>query len=218
MVGRKKQEERKARKKLRILAAGDIHGDRKLAKELAERAKNEHIDLVILTGDITFLGESTDDIIGPFAKQGKKVLIVPGNHETVATADFLTEVYSNTKNIHGYAVEFGDVGIFGAGGTSNVGPFSRFSESELYDLLKKGFNQVKDKKVKLMVTHCHPSNTLIERFTQFFGGSSGIERAIKKFKPDIAICSHVHEAGGIEEKVGKTKLINVSRTGRVIEI
>jgi len=205
-------------KKLKILAAGDIHGDKKLTKKLAERAKKENVDLVILTGDLTFFEESTDKIIGPFAKQGKKVLIIPGNHETLATTDFLTELYSNTKNIHGYAVEIENVGIFGAGGTSNVGPFSHFSNSELYELLKKGFNQVKDKKVKIMVTHEHPSNTLMEKFTHFFKGSSGIERAIKKFKPDIALCSHIHEAGGIEEKIGNTKVINVAREGKIIEV
>ena len=211
MVGRDK-------KKLKILAAGDIHGDKSLTKSLAMRAKKENVDLVILTGDLTLFEQSTDDIIGPFAKQGKKVLIIPGNHETVATTNFLTEVYSNTKNIHGYAVEMGDVGIFGAGGTSNVGPFSVFSDRELYELLGKGFNQVKDKKIKLMVTHGHPTNSFIEKFTQFFGGSYGIEKAIKRFKPDIALCSHVHEAGGIEEKIGKTRLINVSREGKIIEI
>ena len=100
-------------KKLKILAAGDIHGDTSLTKRLAEKAKKENVDLVILTGDLTWAEQSTDNIIGPFAKAGKKVLLIPGNHETLATADFLAEVYPNTKNIHGYAMKFGDVGIFG---------------------------------------------------------------------------------------------------------
>jgi len=37
---------------------------------------------------------------------------------------------------------------------------------------------------------------------------------IDKFKPDILLCSHVHEAEGIEEKVGKTKVINVGKKGK----
>ena len=35
------------RRKLKILAAGDIHGDSRLANQLAERANKEKVDLVI---------------------------------------------------------------------------------------------------------------------------------------------------------------------------
>ena len=92
-------------KKLKILAAGDIHGDTGLAEKLAERAEKEHCDLVILCGDLTMMDQSTDNIIGPFKKRKEKVLILPGNHETVATVDFLAELYG-VKNIHGYSVKY----------------------------------------------------------------------------------------------------------------
>ena len=45
--------------------------------------------------------------------QNQKVLLIPGNHETIATADFLAELYG-MKNIHGYSVEYGDVGPTGS--------------------------------------------------------------------------------------------------------
>jgi Icc-related predicted phosphoesterase len=32
------------------------------------------------------------------------------------------------------------------------------------------------------------------------------------------ICSHIHEAAGIEEKLGKTKVINVGTEGKIIEV
>lgn len=69
-----------------------------------------------------------------------------------------------------------------------------------------------------MITHVHPSNTKMEKFTKFFPGSGGVKKAIDTFKPDILLCSHVHEAEGIEEKVGKTRVINVGRKGKIIEI
>lgn len=202
-------------KKLKILAAGDIHGDTSLAEKLAERAKKENVDLVILCGDLTMGERSTANLIGPFKKRNEKVLLIPGNHETVATADFLAEVYG-VKNIHGYSVKYGNVGIFGAGG-ANIGLF-QMDEKEIYDLLKKGFDKIKDLSKKIMVTHVHPSGTKMEKFTQIFPGSSGIKRAIAKFHPDILLCSHVHEAEGIEEMVGKTKVINVGKKGKIIEI
>ncbi len=207
-------------KKLKILAAGDIHGDTGLTKKLAEKAKKEKVDIVILTGDLTFGNEPVNGLLKPFEKEKKQVLLIPGNHEPVSTINFLSEVYSNVKSLHSYSVRFKskerDVGIFGAG-SSNIGIF-QISERKIYNLLKKGFEKVKNSKKKIMVTHVHPSNTLIEKFTDFFKGSSGVERAIKKFKPDIALCSHVHEAAGIEEKIGNTRVINVGKKGKIIEV
>lgn len=205
------------KKKMKILAAGDIHGDSSIAKRLAQRAKKEKVDLVILAGDLTFFEASEKGLIAPFEKAKKKVLLIPGNHETIATADFLTEIYSNAKNIHGYSVKVGDIGIFGTGG-ANIGPFSRMKESELYDNLKKGFDNLKNVKTKIMVTHVPPSPSLVDKFMRESVGSSGVKKAIKKFQPDIAISSHIHEASGIEENIGKTKMINVGREGRIIEI
>ena len=86
---------------MKILATGDIHGDVSLVKKLAKKAKDEDVDLVLITGDITYFDQGVDGLIGPFKKAGKKVLFIPGNHDSVATADFLTEFYG-IKNVHGY--------------------------------------------------------------------------------------------------------------------
>jgi len=197
-------------KKLRILAAGDIHGDASLVKRLAEKAEKEKVDLVILAGDITSPIE-TKNLIKPFKDKHKKVLILPGNHDSFATIDFLSELY-DLKNIHGYSVKAGDIGIFGAGGAIGFDT----SEKELFNILKKGDSVLKDVKKKIMVTHMHAKDTKSE----FSGieGSSGIRKAIKEFKPDILIHSHIHEAEGIEEKIGNTKVINVGRRGKIIEV
>ncbi|RLE38984.1 hypothetical protein DRJ17_02200 [Candidatus Woesearchaeota archaeon] len=202
-------------KKMKILATGDIHGDTRAAKQLAEKAAEENVDLVVISGDITFSEQSTDNLIGPFKKKNLKVLLIPGNHESIATADFLAELYG-VKNIHGYSVRYDDVGIFGAGG-ANIG-LQQHSEEELFDLLKKGHDRIKYLKKKVMVTHVHPSDTKMEKFTNLFPGSSGVKKAIETFKPDILLCSHVHEAEGIEEKIGETRVINVGKKGKIIEL
>ncbi|MFH1398860.1 MAG: hypothetical protein ABIG95_02005, partial [Candidatus Woesearchaeota archaeon] len=63
-----------------------------------------------------------------------------------------------------------------------------------------------------------PTGTTMEKLTHFFPGSEGVRKAIDEFKPDILLCSHVHEAEGLEEKVGKTRVINVGKQGKIIEI
>ena len=126
---------KKHSKKTKILAVGDLHGDTGLVKKLAEKAKEEGVDLVILAGDLTLAEESTKNLIGPFVKANKQVLLIPGNHESVATIDFLAERYAPTKNIHGYSFIKDDLGIFGAGGTE-MG-MHQIKDTEIFDLLKK---------------------------------------------------------------------------------
>ena len=201
---------------MRILAAGDIHGDRSLAQRLAEKAEKENADLVIITGDITHFDQSADGIMGPFVAKKKKVLFVPGNHDSFATADFLVAMYG-VKNIHGYSVRYEDVGIFGCGG-ANVGPVTILQEKEIMDLLQKGFDKIKYLPKKIMVTHVHPSDTAMEKFSNFIPGSSGVKKALDEMKPDFLLCSHVHEAEGIEEMVGLTKVINVGKEGTILDL
>ena len=75
---------------------------------------------------------------------------------------------------------------------------------------------LKDARKKIMVTHMHALGSKSE--FSGFEGSSGIRKAIEKLQPDIFIHSHIHEAEGIEEKIGKTRVINVGRKGRILEI
>ncbi|VVB84058.1 Calcineurin-like phosphoesterase [uncultured archaeon] len=201
-------------KKTKILAIGDIHGDTGLVKRLAEKAVKENVDLVILAGDFTFLDQSTKNLIGPFIKAKKQVLLIPGNHESTATADFLAEMYPNTKNIHGYSFKKDNVGIFGAG-AGDVG-INYIKDSEIFNLLKKGHENVKDSEKKIMVTHMHPEGSKAE--FSGFPGSKAVKKAIKEFHPDVLITAHIHEASGMEEQMGNTKVINVSRKEKIFEI
>lgn len=210
--------EEKKDKLLKILAASDIHGDTTQINKLADQAEKEDVDLVVLCGDLTMFETSTDNIIGPFAKKNKKVLLIPGNHETVATADFLAELYEpHARNIHGYSVKYKDVGIFGAGGATNVGPVPPIEEDEMFDLLKKGFDKIRYLSKKIMVTHIQPADSKMD-VSKFVPGSDAVKKAVNQFKPDILLCGHVHEAEGLEEKVGKTRVINVGRKGKIIKI
>ena len=76
-----------------------------------------------------------------------------------------------------------------------------------------------------MVTHTPPTNTKMEKFSHLFLGtknvqiaSAGVEKALRSLKPDLLICSHLHEAEGIEEKLDNTLIVNVGRKGKIIEI
>lgn len=199
---------------MKILAVSDVHADTNFIKRLAEQAVKEQVDLVVLAGDLTFADRSTEGIIGPFKQAGKKVLFVHGNHEPAATADFLAELYDST-HLNGTGVMHGKLGIFGAGGAA-PGPFPTSNE-EQYDLLNQAHEAVKSATQKLMVVHEHPAGSQFEQKSGY-PGSWAVRKAVEKFQPDVMVCGHVHELGGIEEKIGKTRVINVARTPKVFEL
>ncbi|MDP3881695.1 MAG: metallophosphoesterase family protein [Nanoarchaeota archaeon] len=201
-------------KKLKLLAASDLHGDSRLAKKLADRAEKEKVDLIVLCGDLLGWAE-TQNLIKPFKEKNKPVLIIPGNWDSFATTDFIASIYG-VKNIHGYSAIYENVGFFGAGGAADSPGPGRISEKEIFETLKKAYGGIKGIEKKIMVTHMHPSPSLSEM--SGVPGSETITKAIKQFKPDILIHGHIHEAGGMEEKIGKTQVINVGREGRIIEI
>ncbi len=198
------------KKKLKILAAGDIHGDTKLAENLAKKAEREKVDLVILTGDIMGLIE-TKNLIKPFTDRKEKVVFVPGNWDSEDTAEVLSKLYG-IKNLDNYYIKHNNIGIFGLG---NPGMLS-LNEKEAFDKLKRNFEKVKNLEKTIMVTHLHAAGTISE--LSGFPGSKGIRKAVEKFQPDLFISGHIHELEGIEDKIGRTRVINVGRKGRIIEI
>lgn len=198
---------------MKILAASDLHGDISAARKLAETAQKEKVNLVILCGDIDTENYG-EKILEEFVKKDKKVLLIPGNWDTFATTDFLADFFG-VKNIHGYSVRYEDIGFFGCGG-ANVGPLTTLSEKEIFDTLKKGFEKISYLKKKIMITHMHPYNSKAE--FSGFKGSKAIKKAIDEFKPDLMLCGHIHEAEGIEDKIGNTIVFNVGKKGKVISL
>ncbi|MEM2954392.1 MAG: metallophosphoesterase [Candidatus Nanoarchaeia archaeon] len=197
---------------MRILAIGDLHGDLNKAKELAELAKEKSVDLILLNGDFTIGDRHTPGLLKVFKDTGKPIAMLPGNHESLATFESLLEHYE-IKNLHGYSLKLGDVGLFGCG-SADLGLF-QLSEKEIYYLLKKSHENIKTCKKKIMVTHVRPKGI---KFDNLFSGSSAVAKAIKAFKPDIALCAHIHEAEGLEDFIGHTKVITVGKNGKILEI
>lgn len=200
---------------MKILALSDIHGDKSFVRRMAEKGAKEKVDLVILAGDlVNEFDDSSEGLIGPFKEKGLEVAIIPGNHEGLAEIEFIKEKYG-AINLHGYSMKFGDVGIFGCGYADIV--MHTLTDEEFHSTLKKAHESIKDCKKKLMVTHVQPNDSILGLKMPGWG-SAGVRKAIEEFKPDIHICGHIHETHGIEEVIGKTKVINVGKTGKIIEI
>lgn len=192
-------------KKLRILAAADIHGDVDIAKKLAEKAKKGKVDLVILAGDLSGYYEENGKVLEPFIKEKQKIAFVPGNWES--TKEHLV-LKSFAKSLDNYYITCGDVAIAGTSWKSGL-------NYEDLENLKANFKRMKPNK-KILVSHWHASGTLAE--FSGFKGDKFLRKAVEELKPDLLISAHIHEAEGIEDKIGKTRIIQVGRNGTIIEI
>lgn len=199
---------------MKILAISDVHGDKAFMRRMAEKGKQEKVDLVIIAGDLVDQGNMPEGLIGPFKEQGLEVAIIPGNHEGLADINFLTEKYG-AINLHGYSLKIGDVGIFGCG-YGDIG-MHQLTEQQFFDTLRLAHESLGDVKKKIMVTHVQPNNSILGLHMPHWG-SSGVRKALEEFQPDAHICGHIHETHGIEEMIGKTRVMNVGKTGKIIEI
>ena len=196
---------------MKVLAVGDLEGDRTLAESLADRADLEGVDAILFCGDIV---DDEDNPNGVLAAFRKPVFVVPGNHDSPSTFDFLVQRYK-AKNLQGYGYKAGKFGFFGCGSV-NLGIWQQ-SETEIFEMLKRGAEYVKDCERKVLVSHVHPSKSMMSKVSGF-EGSEGLRKAIEELQPDLVFCSHVCEAEGIEELIGNTKVVNVGRKGVVVNL
>ncbi len=195
----------------RILAASDIHDSKSAVEKLAKKALEKKVDIVILAGDIHSYHEGDENILEPLIKTKKKLLFVPGNCESHAEHEHLKK---SMKSIHGYYVTYNDVGIAGIGS-----PDWTLEHDDMdFLMIKKQMEKMKPHK-KILVSHLHAAGTMAENFG-FLGGKGDdvLRYAVEKFQPDLLISGHIHEAEGIEDKIGKTHVVQVGRRGRIIEI
>ncbi|MCK5321602.1 metallophosphoesterase [Candidatus Pacearchaeota archaeon] len=195
-------------KKLKILAAADLHGNVDIAKRLSEKAKKGKVDLVVLAGDVYGYSEGKPGILKPFRKAGQKIVFVPGNCDFDEECKILAR---EGKSIHNYYVTYSGVGIAGIGSPN----WKLSLDGEDLGSIKKNFNRMKTRK-RVLVSHLHAEGTKAE--FSGIGGDEILRKAVENFEPDLLIAAHIHEGEGIEDRIGKTRVVQVGRRGKILEI
>ena len=143
---------------MKIISFGDIHED---TSNLAKiKPDLETADLIVISGDLTNCRGKTETkaVLDAIKKYNEHLLAQYGNMDMRVVDGYLTQ---EGINLHGNGYLFGDVGIFGCGGSSPT-PFhtpSEISEADIERLLTNGYNKVKDAKWKIMVSHTPYAST-----------------------------------------------------------
>lgn len=197
---------------MRILAFSDVHGSQSIIFKIREKAKE--CDLILCCGDITPSHGMTINTAKQIGKFDVKVLAIPGNFET---PDDMKKVCSQLGwiDLDGKSIEIEGLTFFGCGG-GNTSPFNttyELTEGELQEKL----DNFSSKDRFVFMSHC-PSKGFLDVVSGQHVGSEAIAEFVKKTQPLLQFCGHIHEEGGKESMIGKTKVYNVARQVKVVDI
>ncbi len=189
---------------MKITCIADIHGE----TTSLELLKKINPEMILIAGDITNFGGvmQVSNVINKLSEICQRIYAVPGNCDYPEVLNFLEE---KGISLHGKGVETGKIGIFGAGG-SNPTPFNtpfEISEKEITDLLKAGYKQISNTKIKILLAHAPPYGILDRTSSGIHAGSRAMREFLENHKIDFMICGHIHEAFGVA-KLNDTIIIN----------
>ncbi len=192
---------------MRIVSIGDIHMSLRSIERLA--AELRAAELVILSGDLTNFGgrDDADKVLAAVRRHVRQVLAVSGNLDQLEVIDFLRD---EGISLHGESRRFGDLGIFGCGG-SNRTPFhtpTELSDEEIGLLLERGYAGVAQAPHVLMVCHTPPAHTATDRISNGqHVGSPTVRAFIEAHQPAVCITGHIHESAAVD-RIGRTVVVN----------
>jgi Icc-related predicted phosphoesterase len=192
---------------MKIVSFGDVH---MATRNLARMGKVlKDTDLIIVSGDLTNFGGVDDarKVIEDVRRACPRVLALAGNLDREEVFPYLER---EEISLHGKGLVVDGIGIFGCGG-SNITPFktpSEFTEEEIADALRRGYEQVKDVRPLVMVCHTPPYDTKCDRILSGKPvGSPAARKFIEEIKPDVCISGHIHESAAADT-IGPTKVFN----------
>ena len=187
----------------------DIHGQHHLLREAADAAKPP-FDVIAVCGDWTTFGRSADLAPGLdlLLATGAPVVGVSGNCDSAEIESYLQ---SRGVSLDGMGRMVAQTGFFGISASNRTGmdtPFER-SEPEILCLLESGYQEIREARRKILISHVPPFNTTADQLRGgVHAGSRSLRNFLERYPVDLVLCGHIHEAAGIDQ-IGKTQVVNV---------
>lgn len=194
---------------MKIYTFTDIHSNMKLLNKVIANARKKEVDFIVTQGDLSFFNQDLDKVLKKL-KCEIPVIAIPGNHED---EEEMRELCGKLGIIylHKATFEINDY-VFIGYGNDGFG----LEDDELERFIKKV--NLKNKKV-ITLSHGPPYGTALDYIPRLgFVGCKSVNKMIKKFKPILHLCGHIHETFGLKDKIGNTVIVNPGPLGRVIEL
>jgi Icc-related predicted phosphoesterase len=197
---------------VKLLAFSDLHRDTDQAARLVERSSEA--DVVIAAGDFASIHEGLEEMIDALRPISVPTVLVPGNNETEAALRAACEGWESATVLHGQGVEIEGTDFYGLGAGVPITPWDwsfdldEQQAAERLDGCPEG---------AVLVVHSPPKGHCDQSGAGDHLGSQAILEAIEEKQPKLAVCGHIHESWGAEDRVGPTTIVNLGPSGRLIE-
>jgi len=219
-----------------IAAAGDVHASEATRERIEQSfaALEDRVDLLLLAGDLTTLGEPEQARVLADACRGLQVQVcaVLGNHDLhcargdeVAAVLREAGVHMLDRSSTTLELDGGEVGIVGTKGF--VGGFTGSSlpdfgepllrrvyaeTSAEVDAIRQGLQEIAHCAIRIVLLHYAPtSDTLLgepEGIWTYLG-CDRLATPIAEYRPDVVLHGHAH-SGSFEGAIGTTPVYNVA--------
>lgn len=197
---------------MKIQIFSDVHGDLKSL----ERAIAQPADIYIAAGDLSTFRRGLDRCGAILQKQGGRVWVLPGNHETAEDTRELCARFGLT-DFHRQVRQLGSTNWAGLG-YSNPTPFDtpgEYTEEQITEALV-AFNGLAP---LYLVVHFPPYGTKLDEFAPGkHAGSHALREWVELEQPEMLFCGHIHECAGKGDQLGRTRCFNVGKAGYLLDL
>ncbi|MFW6230539.1 MAG: metallophosphoesterase family protein [Nanoarchaeota archaeon] len=198
---------------MRVLAFVDTHGSFEHLDNLKAKAKREKVDIVLCCGDITNFGIQQKRLMESIAGFEMPVLMIHGNHEDETSLLEDCKPYENIIFIHKavHKVEgFCFLGYGGGGFATEDEKFLQFTKDALKEISK-------DDRIILLL-HGPPHGTAVDFTMGSYVGNTDYTSFIENANVILAVCGHIHETAGREDRINAARIINPGPSGMIIDL
>jgi uncharacterized protein len=219
-----------------IAAAGDVHASEATRDRLTESfaALEQRVDLVLLAGDLTTLGEPDQARVLADACANLRVPVcaVLGNHDLhcgrgdeVAALLADAGLHMLDRSSTTFELAGGEVGIVGTKGFvggftgSQLPDFGEPLLRQVYnetsaevEAIRRGLEEVAHCPIRIVLLHYAPTSDTLHGEPEGIWTYLGCDRLatpIAEYRPDVVLHGHAH-AGSFQGAIGMTPVYNVA--------
>ena len=219
-----------------IAAAGDLHASAATRERLEQSfaALEERVELVLLAGDLTTLGEPEQArvLADSCANVGVPVCAVLGNHDLhCGRGDEVTAllrdagVHMLDRSSTTFELAGGEVGIVGTKGFvggfigSQLPDFGEPLLRHVYaetsaevEAIRNGLQEIAHCPIRIVLLHYSPTSDTLHGEPEGIWTYLGCDRLatpIAEYRPDVVLHGHAH-GGSFEGAIGPTPVYNVA--------
>ncbi|MBI4149524.1 metallophosphoesterase family protein [Candidatus Woesearchaeota archaeon] len=196
---------------MKIFAFTDTHGSRSAMMRV--RRASARADLIACAGDITIFQRNLHAVLRQLNQLGKRILLIPGNHESVSVLRNACRGYKNITDLHQRMQKIGDILFIGHGS----GGFS-LASPEFEALVRKEKGRIAAAQKIVLLIHQPPFGSRADRIEKAHTGNKSYRDFISRHQPALVICGHLHENFRVQDKLGKSIIINPGPAGKMLKV